>query len=78
MRDSGGAQFDQHQTSMDQNLIFDPEGQMDDYFNADRNPFTRMSQEGSIDDLGNYLNGRNLQRQQTGDLMGENSSNNDG
>lgn len=43
-------------TSMDMNLILDSEGQVEDYFNADKNPFNQR-QEGSesVDDLGGFL-----------------------
>jgi hypothetical protein len=38
---------------MDMNLILDSEDQVEDYFNADKNPFQRMGQE-SVDDLGSF------------------------
>lgn len=41
-------------TSMDMNLILDSEGQVEDYFNADKNPFTQR-QGDSVDEIGGFL-----------------------
>ena len=54
-------------TSLDQNQILDTDGQLDDYFTADKNPFARMGESGSLDELGQFLVKKGS-RQQTGEI----------
>lgn len=62
-------------TSFNHNQILDSEGQLDDYFTADKNPFARMGESGSLDDLGHFLMKKGS-RQQTGDAANNFLSNN--